>query len=380
MTADTAHHLDSTLRINLGAYYTKETFVDLVWQLIRPHLRPQTVILDSSCGFGNFFRPNKSYRQIGNDIDKEAIENIKDLAIECHNRNALYQVSRSQYKISNRAHLCIIGNPPYNDTTSLIRRQIKNDKPLIDQDLATRDLGLSFLLSYQKLNADLVCVLHPLSYLIKPSNFRRLKRFTSSYQLIEAKVISSAVFSQASRAIHFPIVIALYLKSRRGMNYQDMLNFRFWVEGGHAFTLADFDTITEYVHKYPNHRWKPKADDLLFWTLRDLNALKRNQTFVTKPSTNTIIIDKSQLDYYVYIDVIKEFSHRFPYYFGNCDVLIDDQGFKQHRQHFIIEALSRHPALRRYYPDFDLSVRAVSLARNRIQLYLQELLGDHYVD
>jgi len=380
MPADTAHHLDSNVRINLGAYYTKETFVNTVWQMIKPHLSPQTVILDSSCGFGNFFRPDKSYRQIGNDIDGRAVENIRHLNIEFHNQNALYQVGRWQYKINNKAHLCIIGNPPYNDSTSLIRRRIKNGKPLIDQDIATRDLGISFLLSYRKLSADVVCVLHPLSYLIKPSNFRALKPFTNTYRLVEAKIISSAVFSQASKSIHFPILIALYLKSNRGMNYQDILNFRFWIKKGCAFTLADFDTIANYVQKYPNRHWKPKESDLLFWTLRDLNALKRNQTFVKKPSANTIIINKSQLDYYVYIDVIKEFSHHIPYYFGNCNVFIDNQRFKQNRQYFIIEALSRHPALRKHYPGFDLSPNTIGHARNRIQVYLQELLGDHYCD
>lgn len=380
MAADTAHHLDSNVRINLGAYYTKEVFVDRVWQMIQPCLKPDTVILDSSCGSGNFFRPDKPYRQIGNDIDGEAVEAMRRAGIEFHNRNALYQVGRLQYRIDNKAHLCIIGNPPYNDSTSLIRRRIKNGKPLIDPDLTTRDLGMSFLLSYRKLNADVVCVLHPLSYLIKPSNFRTLKAFTSSYQLIEAEIISSAVFTQSSKTVHFPIVIALYRKFRQGMNYQNILNFRFSVKGGYAFTLADFDTIASYVQKYPNRRWKPKDRDLLFWALRDLNALKRNQTFVKKPSASTIIINKGQLDYYVYIDVIKEFSHHIPYYFGNCDVLINNSCFKRDRQYFITEALSRHPDLREHYPGFDLSEETIDYARNRIRIYLRELLGDHYVD
>jgi len=60
--------------------------------------------------------------------------------------------------------------------------------------LSQRDLGISFLLSYNKLAADFVCVLHPLSYLIKKSNFEALWQFKDNYRLVDSVVISSGVF------------------------------------------------------------------------------------------------------------------------------------------------------------------------------------------
>jgi len=82
------------------------------------------------------------------------------------------------FNISSNDELIIIWNPPYNDTTSIIRSNIKNNNLKMDIDIKTRDYGISFLLSYNKLNADIICVLHPLSYLIKKLNFNLLKDFT----------------------------------------------------------------------------------------------------------------------------------------------------------------------------------------------------------
>lgn len=45
------------------------------------------------------------------------------------------------------------------------------DKNFCDEDLFDRDLGVSFLKSYNKLKADVICILHLLSYLIKKTNF-----------------------------------------------------------------------------------------------------------------------------------------------------------------------------------------------------------------
>lgn len=83
----------------------------------------------------------------------------------------------------------------------------------MDTDVQTRDLGMSFLLSYNKLNADCVCVLHPLSYLIKRSNFKLLSNFSKNYKLIDGVIISSGAFSDNSKSIQFPILIGLYRKT-----------------------------------------------------------------------------------------------------------------------------------------------------------------------
>ena len=70
--------------------------------------------------------------------------------------------------------------------------------------------------------------------------------------------------------------------------------------------------------------------------MRDINALKRNQTFVKNFGFNTIVIDKNKLDYYVYVDVFKRFADKVPYYFGNCDVLIDDSLFQKYKKIFFV--------------------------------------------
>ena len=381
-TAKTQAHLDHAQRVNLGSYYTEDQFVDIVWRMATPHLKKSSVVLDSSCGTGNFLRPDADYRQIGGDIDAAAIKTAKAKPnIAFYVNNALAEVGRGRYHIAPGAHLCVIGNPPYNDRTSLNRNAVKrgNTGAAVDPDLQTRDLGLSFLLSYQKLQADLVCVLHPLSYLIKRANFNALKTFTAEYRLLDGKVISSGVFEQTSKTTHFPILIALYKKGS-SMSRQEILDFTFEVVGGDPFALSQFDDITRYARKYPDKKQQPQNGDIFFWTLRDINALKRNRTFVDKPGPHTIVIEPRQLDYYVYIDVFKRFARHVPYYFGNCDVLIDNDSFQQHKQHFILDSLSRHAVLRPRFPGVDYNdADALAKARQTIHAYFKRLLGAHYV-
>ena len=64
-----------------------------------------------------------------------------------------------------------------------------------------------------------------------------------------------------------------------------------------------------------------------FHTLRDINALKRNQTFLPKQGSNTIKIFKENLKYYIYIHFFKTYAKKLPYYFGNLDVFIDNEAF-----------------------------------------------------
>ncbi|MBA5248596.1 MAG: SAM-dependent methyltransferase [Gammaproteobacteria bacterium] len=371
-------HLDHHSRINLGSYYTNAEFVDSVWEMLDGFIDANTTIADTSCGCGNFFK--SSHKMIGVDVDEIAINKAKKQYknAEFFVANALKDVNRRSYNISNQK-LCIIGNPPYNDRTSIIRHQIKLQNLDVDEDIQTRDLGMSFLLSYQKLEADVICVLHPLSYLIKQANFNLLKKFSNNYRLKQAKIISSNVFRDASKSMAFPIVIALYQKDEQGMNYSYIQNFNFEVDDKN-FKLNDFDTITNYLKKYPNKQQKPTNDDILFWTMRDMNALKRNQTFVTTYSSNTVIIDKKQLDYYIYVDVLKQFSQHIPYYFGNCDILINDDLFKEYKKYFILECLSRHIVLRKYFEEFDWSAKSVIDGANKVKKCLKQLLGVHYVN
>ena len=380
-------HLDRRHRVNLGSYYTEGQYVDIVWRMLVPHLMNDSVILDSSCGYGNFLRPEMPHIQIGGDIDAAAIQAAREIHkegdVSLYTSNALASVGRGRYHITDAAHLCVIGNPPYNDRTSLVRSNIKRSdtasNAAVDPDLRTRDLGLSFLLSYQKLRADVVCVLHPLSYLIKLSNFNALRSFTNQYRLIDGKIISSGVFKETSKRTRFPILVALYKKDV-GIYYQEVLSFNFDVIGGQPFSIGKFDNVSRHVRKYPDKRRKPRPGDILFWTLRDINALKRNRTFVDKHSANTIIVDPRELDYYVYIDVFKQFSRHVPYYFGNCDPLIDHDLFQDYKEHFIVECLSRHERLVPHFAGYRHDDKAVlAQARNEIRSYFKQLLGVHYV-
>ncbi len=371
-------HLNYKEKINLGAFYTPRNYVLIVWKMIKNFLDKNSVVLDTSAGYGNFFSIDVDVKKVANDIDKIAYNalktNFKDLII--FNKNALKNVSRKMFHIKKNEKLIIIGNPPYNDTTSIIRNNIKENKIEIDEDIKTRDYGISFLLSYAKLNADIICVLHPLSYLIKKANFNLLKNFNKNYKLIESKIIDSKTFKETSKGISFPIVIALYIKNKDGMDYEYIKNFEFETINGKKFKLNDFDYISNYIRKYPLKNKIPKQDDILFWTMRDLNALKRNKTFIDKFSYNSIIIDKEKLDYYVYVDVVKQFSKVFPYYFGNLDVIIDNELFKKYKIYFIQEALNRWEFLKNYYKYESININFV---RKKIIEYFKELLGNHYV-
>ena len=374
-------HLEYKDRVNLGSYYTPPKLVDLAWGLIEPYSDSQTTIIDSACGYGDFLLQRGQTRTIGCDIDEKALEIAKSKNgdnIEYIRENSLYQVSREKYNIPLfYKKLIVVGNPPYNDKTSLIRQKIKNVDFAIDDDLTSRDLGISFLRSYNKLEADVICVLHPLSYLIKASNFKQLKEFTSNYKLEDGILISSCEFPESSKLTPFPIIIALYRRDNIGMEYNYISSFPFRVVDGQKFCLNDFDYIANYIRKYPSPKHPPINDEtLLFWTMRDINALKRNRTFVEKYSNNTIVIDKDQLDYYVYVDVFKRNLHRLPFYFGNCDVPIDNDIFAQYRDYFISDAIRQHPYLQRHY---HLNLINKEKTEPKITEYFKLLLEEHYV-
>ncbi len=259
-------HLAYESRVNLGSYYTPPEIVDTAWEMIAPYLNSQTTIIDSACGYGDFLKKRGQPTTIGCDIDETAISVAKkgnDNKVQFFQTNALCDVSRTKFSIPQQSHLIVVGNPPYNDKTSLIRQSIKSVDFDIDDDLACRDLGISFLRSYNKLEADLICVLHPLSYLIKPTNFRLLKEFTANYRLIDGLLISSWEFPESAKHTPFPIVLALYQRDTQGMAYSFIRSFRFRPAGKSGFCLGDFDYITGYIDKYPKKK-RPTSDYSLF--------------------------------------------------------------------------------------------------------------------
>ena len=373
------NHLVFKDKINLGAFYTPDEYIDIVWKYIEPFIGSDSVILDSSCGYGNFFENNIKCTKIGNDIDSIAYDVSKQNwdNTEIFNKNALLNVDRKTFNIDKDKKLIIIGNPPYNDTTSIMRSGIKNQNIEIDDDIKTRDYGISFLLSYAKLKADIICVLHPLSYLIKKTNFNLLKNLSKKYKLIDGLIIDSATFKE-TKGVSFPIIISLYQKSKMNMDFTYINSFSFKTINDQQFVLNNFDYISNYIKKYPTKNTINKDDDILFWTMRDINALKRNKTFVKKYSYNTIILDKAKLDYYVYVDVFKQFSKCIPYYFGNLEVFIDNELFIKNKHFFINEFLYRNSTFKQYYLNIEI-IDNIKNVRQKIVSYFKSLLKEHYV-
>lgn len=341
------HHLRRRERVNLGSYYTPQECVKIAESLLRRHISRDTVLLDSACGYGSFLGHPAAETIIGADIDPHAVAAAGRLRPNATvlRRNALVAVCRESYGISESRRLAVVGNPPYNDRTSQIRRAIKQDFGKMDEGLRKRDLGLSFLISYARLRADVVCVLHPLSYLIKEANFGLLEEFTDAYELLDGVMVSSAVFEENSAATHFPILIALYVRSSRGMSYEAVAQFRFRTEDDRVLRLADYDFLPKYVRKYPRRNAVIAHDSLFFYPLRDINALKRNRTFVRSHRPNLVVVDKKQRDYYIYIDVFKRNLSCLPWYYGNCDVFIDQPLFAKYRSAFIRDTVEHHPFL-----------------------------------
>lgn len=370
----TQSHLEDEQRINQGSYYTPPHIVEIALEMVEPLINDDTIVVDSACGYGDFLKSRG--KLIGCDIDSTAIEIARSKVgakTDLFQFNSLRNVSRMNFNIPESANLVMVGNPPYNDRTSLVRQHLKVSSFNVDDDLRCRDLGISFLRSYNKLQADFVCILHPLSYLIKPANFRALRDFAKHYSLIDGVLISSNEFSECSGITGFPIVIALYERGK-GMNYEFIKSHSFRTVGTRKFCLNEFDYVSNYIEKYPSTKRKPIENSLYFWTMRDINALKRNATFVKRYSNNSIVIDPSKLDFYVYVDVFKRHLDKLPFYFGNCDVPINIELFEEYRDFFIYNAVARHSKLKEYFQEIEIP----SEPQRGLDSYFKLLLGDHY--
>lgn len=325
------NHLNFKETINLGSFYTPDFIVEIAYKMLEKVANLNDyILLDSSCGYGDFFIKNLKY--IGADIDEIALKKVPQLVKKIHT-NSLLNVSRLKFQISQNEKLIIIGNPPYNDKTSKINGKIKEGLNIIDESLKHRDLGISFLRSFAVLEPSFICVLHPLSYLIKQANFKALNGFRKSYKLIDSLIISSQIFTRNSSNF-FPIIIALYEKNNQGMSYEFIENFEFKTAENQKFRLKNFDFITNYVGKYPNHNDKREAVTY-FYTLRDINALKRNRTFLEEESQNSIKVFKENLKYYFYIHHFKNHAKFLPYFFGNFDIFIDNDEFLKIENEFL---------------------------------------------
>ncbi|ACD65861.1 MAG TPA: hypothetical protein DEA57_01425 [Sulfurihydrogenibium sp.] len=356
-----AIHLYENERIKLGAFYTPPHVVDKVFELINPYLNNMNdvVVADIAAGGGAFLFPclalSIDYRAA--DYDDKAISFLKQYFSheKIFKTNSLVNVSREKFKIGKEQFLIVVGNPPYNDTTSLYK---KNEKGKIecDEDVYDRDMGIAFLKAYAKLDADIICILHPLSYLIKEANFKRLKGFTNSYRIKDGYIFSSKEFL-FTKDTEFPVVIALYEKNKEGMNYDYIRDFEFkLLNSNKRFILSNYETIDGYIHKYPPRKNEPKLSsiNIYYYTFRDLNSTLRNTTFLDKEHSNGIPVNKENFYKYAYLYCLKKFVSKIKkqkedlFIFGNISPLVNKDFVEKNKELFVIYALKDHKLFKKY--------------------------------
>lgn len=329
MKANISEHLPKNKRIQLGSYYTPEKLVNRVYDLINPYLQAKAedvVVFDSAGGYGAFLINNTSHNFRIADYDAHACKILKKRFgnINVFHTNSLVGVNREKFLIPSSSFLIMVGNPPYNDTTSEFKKGEKGEN-LCDPDLFDRDLGVSFLKSYYKLKADLVCILHPLSYLIKEINFNRLREFKDNYRLIKGEIFSSELF-RGTGLSKFPILVALYEKNDNGMTFDYILNFRFDLfEKERKFILSNYKTTDGYIEKYPPRRNDAKISPigLYYYSFRDFNSLKRNTSFINKRVPNAIVVTIENFYKYSYLYTLKKlFRPEDAWLYGNISPLM----------------------------------------------------------
>lgn len=378
-----ATHLTYHEKTNLGSFYTPLPLVSRVYEMLQRTAGDAAadVILETSCGYGAFFAvPTRQAqaRLIGADLDPAALAVARDNFpfVTFHETNALANISRTKYGVGENERLVIVGNPPYNDVTSHVKNRVKAAPCAIDETVRTRDLGLSFLLSFAKLAPSFIAVLHPLSYLIKEANFKALRPLMRNYVLRDALVFNSQEFSETSKSNGFPIVIALYARDPRGTTYADITGRRFHTLEGASFSLADFDYVCRYITKYPTRcSRRPPEGAYRFYTMRDINALKRSRTFIREDTDNTIYINQDKLPYYCYVDVFKDFADELPYYFGNLDVMFNHVEFAKIKDDFVLLSAAKHPGV---FPASTVHDREHCLtARDNVRAYFSRLFASH---
>ena len=349
-------HLTREEIIKSGSVYTGPELVDLVFSQINTYINENTVIGDFGSGYGAFIEKFKNYgkRCFGTEFDDLSFELLKNEYpnIDIYHENSLLNVNREKYDLLENDELIVVGNPPYNDTTSIFKKGEKGEL-ICDSDIVSRDFGISFLKAYNKLNAKYVCILHPLAYLIKKQNFNSLGDFKNNYKLISATVFSSKEFESIKKSnSDFPVVSALYKRDKCGMDYEYIQNFSFDIfKGTGKFILNNILTIDGYVGKYPtNHKIKSTKYDfnlfgeeqknvdlsprLQFYTLRDMNALLRNAGFVEGIIPNGIDVSLENLYQYSWLYFLKcNFNPKeFRFLYGNLSPLytnkIKEDSFK----------------------------------------------------
>jgi len=346
-------HLTKEKQIQLGSYYTPEKLVKKVYEYIQPYIlknKENIAIFDNAAGCGAFIIGLKQYDYRASDCDAKTYEFLQEYLDngKIFYTNSLINVSRGKYNIQDNSFLIMVGNPPYNDTTSEFKNGQKG-KNLCDEDLFDRDLGVSFLKSYNKLKADAVCILHPLSYLIKETNFKRLKNFKDNYRLNKGIIFSSSWFSKTG-LIKFPIIIGLYERDEKGMDFNHIRNFNFSIlDSEDKFRLSNYKTTDGFIDKYPPRKNDLKVSpiDLYYYSFRDFNSLRKNTSFMIKKHYNGIVMTIQNFYKYAYLNALKNlFRVNNIWLYGNLSPLINKKLLEKDKNIYISYAIQTNSSLK----------------------------------
>lgn len=355
--------------IKSGSFYTNESLVNIVFNKVSQYIDSNTIIADFGCGNGAFVDMfiKRGKRFFATENNKNIIPDLKNKwpEIDVFCENSLVDINRKKYNISLTDKLLIVGNPPYNDVTSIFRKGEKGDITC-DSDVLSRDYGISFLKAYAKLKADVICILHPLSYLIKKQNFSSLSYFKDNYKLVSATVFSSKEFSTIKKNnSDFPVIAALYVRNATGMNYDYIRSFPFEIyRESNKFILNKIQTIDGIIDKYPK---KGENNGLQFYTLRDMNALLRNKSFIENKLINGVAVTYHNFYQYAWLFYLKEnFNPRKnKFLYGNLSPIYSDKLSENKFQNALIwYAYNKNELVKKYFTKENLTKFYGSSANN----------------
>lgn len=353
MLINKSKHLTREKQIQLGSYYTPKELVNKVCECIQTYIlknKENIVFFDNAAGCGAFIIGLKKYDYRASDCDTKTYEFLQEHLDngKIFYTNSLIDVSRGKYNIQDNSFLIMVGNPPYNDTTSEFKNGQKG-KNLCDEDLFDRDLGVSFLKSYNKLEANVVCILHPLSYLVKETNFKRLKDFKDNYRLTKGIIFPSSWFS-GTGLIKFPIIIGLYERDEKGMDFNYIRNFNFFIlDSEDKFKLSNYKTTDGFIDKYPPRKNDLKVSPigLYYYTFRDFNSLRKNTSFMIKQHYNGILVTIHNFYKYAYLNALKNlFRVNNIWLYGNLSPLINKKMLEKNKNIYIEYAIQTNSALK----------------------------------
>lgn len=318
---------DKASRAGLGKYYTPLSLVTLLRTMIQPMLdeNPNAVVFDPAVGLAGILSAFEDHRTVAADVDATIVGALHDLGYtDVHHGNSLEGVCRKKFGIEEGVALAVVTNPPFNGSNRI--EQVGGES----SEFKTKDVGLSFLLASAKLQPKAICVLHPLSYLAKQSNFKQLTGLTSHYRLAKAIIVSSAEFGSALAKTPFPVIAALYVPG--SMTYEDVRNFAFEIfdansgsmlDTGKRLILANVTTTDGIINKYPPRKAAPQHSDidLYHYNFRDANFLMNKGGLSCSRSDSAIPVQYAQLGHYAYLNCLKR---RFGknHVFGNLSPLL----------------------------------------------------------